>query len=97
MGTLSNARAHQFPVTGHAGEGQKRTPEGNPYLRTGEIVLTMLDIARHAVIGKEAVAAGQVLARLGLDRRGLYEQVLDMVRRSPADEPVSGVDVGCAT
>jgi Clp amino terminal domain, pathogenicity island component len=85
MGILSNTRA-QLPETGHAGEGQKRPPEGGVYLCTGEILLAMIDIARGAVIGENTASAIQLLARFGIDLPGAYEQVLDMVRRSPADE-----------
>jgi ATP-dependent Clp protease ATP-binding subunit ClpC len=88
MGTLSNAR-HQWPNTGHLDGDQKHTPEGYPYLCTGEILLAMINVTPGAVIGKDAAAAIQVLARLGMDLPRAYEQALDQVRRSPADEPTS--------
>jgi hypothetical protein len=49
----------------------------------------MINVTPGAVIGKDAAAAIQVLARLGMDLPRAYEQALDQVRRSPADEPTS--------
>jgi Clp amino terminal domain, pathogenicity island component len=89
MGTLSNAR-FQWHKTGHADEDQPRTAEGYPYMCTGEILLAMINVYKGAVIGADAAAAAQVLARLGVDLSGAYEHVLDIVRRSPADEATGG-------
>jgi ATP-dependent Clp protease ATP-binding subunit ClpA len=86
MGTLSKARL-QRPKTGHADEDQARTAEGYPYMCTGEILLAMINVYQGAVIGTDAAAALQVLARLGADLSGAYEHVLDIVRRSPPTRP----------
>jgi hypothetical protein len=89
MGTLSNARI-QLPKTGHLDESEKHTPEGYPYLCTGEILLALINVAGGAIIGKEAAAALQVLATLGIDLPWAYTQALDVVRRFPAGEPAIG-------
>jgi ATP-dependent Clp protease ATP-binding subunit ClpC len=89
MGTLSNARL-QWPKTGHADEDQARTAEGYPYMCTGEILLAMISVYPGAVIGTDAAAAAQVLVGLGVDLSGAYEHVLEIVRRSPADEATGG-------
>src|SRR5450755_2465290 len=44
MGMMSQALSKEIIRTGHAEEGQKRTPEGNPYLCTGEILLPMVGV-----------------------------------------------------
>ena len=66
MGMLSGARL-EWPQTCHADPGPKRTPEGYPYLWTGEILPAMIQVYRAAVIGVDAAAGPQVPARGGID------------------------------
>ncbi|HWM98605.1 MAG TPA: Clp protease N-terminal domain-containing protein [Streptosporangiaceae bacterium] len=87
MGLLSHT-IMALTKTGHAQEGQPRTPQG-PYLCTGEMLVAMIGVLPESVVhavpvdGPEAV---QVLKRLGVDRSTALGLVIEQVRRSPADE-----------
>jgi hypothetical protein len=88
MGTLMRAR-DELPKTGHADANQTRTPEGYPYICTGEILLAMMDVQPEyikPVVPSRVTEAVQVLTRLGVDLSVAFHPVLDLVRRSPADE-----------
>jgi ATP-dependent Clp protease ATP-binding subunit ClpA len=88
MGTLMRAR-DEWPETGHADENQKRTPEGYPYLCTGEILVAMIDVrpeCAEPVAPSHVAEAIQVLTRLGVDLAAAFAPVLELVRMSPADE-----------
>ncbi|MBV9093273.1 MAG: hypothetical protein JO132_05280 [Streptosporangiaceae bacterium] len=74
--------------TGHAEDGQPRTPQG-PYLCTGEMLVALIGVLPESTV--PVVAAGgaeavQVLNRLGVDRSAALARVIEQVRRSPADE-----------
>ena len=74
--------------TGHAEEGQPRTPQG-PYLCTGEMLVAMIGVLPESVVPvvpPSAPEAIQVLNRLGVDRSAALGPVIERVRRSPADE-----------
>jgi len=87
MGLLSHT-IMALTKTGHAEEGQPRTPQG-PYLCTGEMLVAMIGVLPESVVhavpvdGPEAV---QALKRLGVDRSTALGLVIEQVRRSPADE-----------
>jgi hypothetical protein len=87
MGLLSHTIT-ALAKTGHAEQGQPRTPQG-PYLCTGEMLVAMIGVLPERVVhavptdGAEAV---QVLNRLGVDRSAALGPVIEQVRRSPADE-----------
>jgi ATP-dependent Clp protease ATP-binding subunit ClpC len=88
MGMLAQARL-EWPKTGHADENQKRTPEGYPYLCTGEVLVAMIDVRSECtkpVTPAHVAEAIQVLTRLGVDPAAAFAPVLELVRMSPADE-----------
>jgi hypothetical protein len=87
MGVLSHAIL-ALTKTGHAEEGQPRTPRG-PYLCTGEMLVAIIGVLPEGVvpvISASAPEAVQVLNRLGVDRSTALGSAIEQVRRSPADE-----------
>jgi hypothetical protein len=87
MGVLSHTIT-ALTKTGHAEEGQPRTPQG-PYLCTGEMLVAIIGVLPESVapaIPARAPEAVQVLNRLGVDRSTALGPVIERVRRSPADE-----------
>jgi len=87
MGVLSHTIT-ALTKTGHAEEGQPRTPQG-PYLCTGEMLVAIIGVLPESVV--PAIPAGapeavQVLNRFGVDRSTALGPVIERVRRSPADE-----------
>jgi hypothetical protein len=87
MGVLSQT-IMALGKTGHAEEGQPRTPQG-PYLCTGEMLVAMIGVLPESVVPvvpPSAPEAIQVLNRLGVDRSTALGPVIERVRRSPADE-----------
>jgi Clp amino terminal domain, pathogenicity island component len=87
MGVLSQT-IMALTQTGHAEEGQPRTPQG-PYLCTGEMLVALIGVLPESVVPvvpASAPEAVQVLNRLGIDRSTALGPVIERVRRSPADE-----------
>ena len=87
MGVLSQT-IMALGKTGHAEEGQPRTPQG-PYLCTGEMLVAIIGVLPESVVPAvpaNAPEAVQVLNRLGVDRSTALGPVVERVRRSPADE-----------
>ena len=87
MGLLSHT-IMALSKTGHAEEGQPRTPRG-PYLCTGEMLVAVIGVLPEravTAVPAEGAAAVQVLDRLGVHRSTALQPVIDQVRRSPADE-----------
>jgi hypothetical protein len=87
MGVLSQT-IMALTKTGHAEEGQPRTPQG-PYLCTGEMLVALIGVLPESVVPAvpaNAPEAVQVLNRLGVDRSTDLGPVVERVRRSPADE-----------
>ena len=87
MGVLSHT-IMALSKTGHARDGQPRTPQG-PYLCTGEMLVAVIGVLPESVV--PVVSAGapeavQVLNRLGIHRSTALGPVIEQVRRSPADE-----------
>jgi Clp amino terminal domain, pathogenicity island component len=90
MGLLSHTIT-ALSKTGHAEEGQPRTPRG-PYLCTGEMLVAVIGVLPERVVPAvpaEGAEAVQALNRLGVDRSTALRPVIDQVRRSPADEQLS--------
>ena len=87
MGVLSHTIL-ALTMTGHAEEGQPRTPRG-PYLCTGEMLVAIIGVLPEGVVPAvpaNAPEAVQVLNRLGVDRSTALGPVVERVRRSRADE-----------
>jgi hypothetical protein len=87
MGLLSHTIT-ALTKTGHAEEGQPRTPQG-PYLCTGEMLVAMIGVLpERAVLAvpSDRPEAVQVLNRLDVDRSTALGLVIGLARRSPADE-----------
>ena len=87
MGVLSHTIT-ALTKTGHAEEGQPRTPQG-PYLCTGEMLVAVIGVLPERVVPVVPASAPevvQVLNRLGVDRSIALGPVIERARRSPADE-----------
>lgn len=87
-GVISLALSDEVFNTNHADKNQKHTDRGDPFLCTGEVILPMLKVPHGVKIGVDAPGPVEVLTRLGVDPRIAYDAVLDLARRTPADEPV---------
>jgi hypothetical protein len=87
MGVLSHT-TFALRETGHAEDGQPRTPTG-PYLCTGEMLLAIIGVFAISDVQPgqgSASDARQLLSRLGVERSAVFNPVVEQVRRSPADE-----------
>jgi hypothetical protein len=87
MGVLSHTIT-ALTKTGHAEEGQPRTPQG-PYLCTGEMLVAVIGVLPERVVPVVPASAPEVvhvLNRLGVDRSTALGPVIERARRSPADE-----------